>query len=289
MRLSSGQEPLSRQPLPGDARTIEAVTENVLERPTWSPLARYRRSLWLLTARDLKVRYSTSALGYVWSILDPLVMASIYWFVFTQVFHRPVGNEPYIVFLLSALLPWMWFNGAISDSTRAFLREAKLIRSTRIPRTIWVMMLVLSKGVEFLASLPVLAFFAIVTGAVLRWQLIYYIPAIVLQGFLTVGVGLIVAPLVVFFRDLERATKLALRFLFYASPIIYGVNDLPANLHFWAAFNPLVGIFSMYRAAFFPQQLDWFTVGIGAIMTAIIFVIGVLVFRRTERAVLKEI
>ena len=66
---------------------------------------RYRHALRLLTVRDLRVRYSTSALGYLWSILDPLVMSAIYWFVFTQVFHRgKVGEEPYIVFLLSALL-----------------------------------------------------------------------------------------------------------------------------------------------------------------------------------------
>lgn len=91
----------------------------------------------MLTVRDLRVRYSTSALGYFWSILDPLVMAGIYWFVFTQVFDRDVGESPYIVFLLTALLPWMWFNGAVGDCTRAFLKEARLIRSTKIPRTIW--------------------------------------------------------------------------------------------------------------------------------------------------------
>ena len=116
------------------------------------------------------MRYSTSVLGYFWSILDPLVMAGIYWFVFTQVFDRGVGHEPYIVFLLSGLLPWMWFTGAISDATRAFLREAKLIRSTKIPRTIWVARLVLSKGIEFVASIPVLAIFAIATGATLHWE-----------------------------------------------------------------------------------------------------------------------
>ena len=65
---------------------------------------RYFHSLWLLSARDLRVRYSTSALGYLWSILDPLVMSLIYWFVFTQVFERTVGTEPYIVFLITALL-----------------------------------------------------------------------------------------------------------------------------------------------------------------------------------------
>lgn len=252
-------------------------------------MARYRHSLWLLTVRDLRVRYSTSALGYVWSILDPLLMASIYWFVFTQVFERTVGEQPYIVFLLSALLPWMWFNGAVSDSTRAFIREAKLVRSTKIPRTIWVNRLVLSKGIEFLASIPVIAIFAIATGAELHWQVVYFPLAVLLQAILVMGVGLIVAPLVVFFRDLERATKLALRFLFYASPIIYGVTDLPDGIHFWASFNPLAGIFSLYRAAFFPDQLDWTIVGIGAAVSVTLLGLGLYIFKRSERAVLKEI
>lgn len=254
-----------------------------------TPFARYRHSLWLLTQRDLRVRYSTSLLGYFWSLLDPLVMAGIYWFVFTQVFQRTVGDIPYIVFLLSALLPWMWFNGAVSDSTRAFLREAKLIRSTRIPRTIWVNRLVLSKGIEFLAAIPVLALFVIVYRAPVTADVVFFPLAILIQAILTAGVGLIVAPLVVFFRDLERAVKLVLRFLFYASPIIYGTADLPKELHFWAAFNPLSGIFSLYRSAFFPGQLDWYVVGVGAAISVAMLVVGIFVFSRTERAVLKEI
>lgn len=265
------------------------MSSTALPTRSWSPFARYRHSLWLLTVRDLRVRYSTSALGYVWSILDPLVMAGIYWFVFTVVFSRPVGAEPYIVFLLSALLPWMWFNGAVSDSTRAYLREAKLIRSTKIPRTIWVARLVLSKGIEFVASIPVLAIFAIFSGATLHWEAVFFLLAIIIQAILTMGVGLIVAPLVVFFRDLDRATKLVLRFLFYASPIIYGLSDLPAELRGWATLNPLFGIFSLYRAAFFPEQLDWSAVIVGSGVSVVLLTIGILVFARTERAVLKEI
>ena len=256
----------------------------------WSPSQRYLRSLWLLTTRDLKVRYSTSFLGYFWSVLEPLVMAGIYWFVFTQIIHRAVGAEPYMVFLLGGLLPWTWFNGAISDATRAFTREAKLIRSTTIPRTIWVARLVLSKGIEFLLSLPVLALFVIFSpGAKVGWELVFFPLAILLQAILTCGVALIVAPLVVFFRDLERAVKLVLRFLFYASPIIYGVENLPEQLHVWAAFNPLSGIFGLYRAGFFPQELDWFNVVISALMSLALLGIGLLVFRGSVRQVLKEI
>ncbi|MEJ3405021.1 ABC transporter permease [Rathayibacter sp. YIM 133350] len=254
-----------------------------------SPAQRYRHSLWLLTRRDLRVRYSTSALGYLWSILDPLLMSAIFWFVFTQVFHRGSGLEPYIVLLLSALLPWTWFNGAVSDCTRAFLREAKLIRSTMIPRSIWVNRLVLSKGIEFLAALPVLALFAIFSGAKVNIELALFPLAVVLQAVLTIGIGLIVAPLVVFFRDLERAIKLILRLLFYASPIVYGLGDLPDGFRFWAAFNPLSGIFSLYRAGFFPSELNWFDVGVSAVMSLGFLALGIFVFGRLVRSVLKEI
>lgn len=275
-----------------------------------SRFARYRQSLWLLTRRDLRVRYSTSILGYLWSILDPLVMSAIYWFVFTIIFKRDIGEEPYIVFLLAALLPWMWFNGAVSDSTRAFLREAKLIRSTMIPRSIWVNRIVASKGIEFLFALPVLALFAVFSGASVNVDILLFPLAVAIQTILTVGIGLIVAPLVVFFRDLERAVKLALRFLFYASPIIYSARDLPGGCgaaiaaqecaasgeagalfswHFWSAFNPLTGIFSLYRSAFFPKELDWFLVIVGTLVSLALLGVGCLVFKRFERDVLKEI
>jgi ABC-2 type transport system permease protein len=275
------------------------VSAAVEARPAGSPFRRYRHSLWLLTTRDLKVRYSTSFLGYFWSILDPLVMAAIYWFVFTKIFDRGVGHEPYIVFLLTALLPWTWFNGSISDATRAFTREAKLIRSTKIPRTIWVARLVLSKGIEFLASIPVIAFFALITlgtqdPAQLRWGVLLVPLAVVMQAILTLGIGFIVAPLVVFFRDLERAVKLGLRFLFYASPIVWGLADLESHrdlawLRVAAAFNPVSGIFSLYRASFFPKELNWFDVGVSAVLCVAIFCIGLVVFQRTIKTVLKEI
>lgn len=273
------------------SHTIGPVTSYAEVRPTQrTPFARYRHSLWLLTKRDLRVRYSTNALGYFWSILDPLLMAAIYYFVFVFIFHRgSVGEQPYIVFLLSALLPWMWFNGTISDCTRAYMREAKLIRSTTIPRTIWVNRIVLSKGIEFVAALPVLAIFAIVFGARVNIDAIYFPLAIVLQAILSVGVGMIVAPLVVFFRDLERAVKLILRMLFYASPIIYGIEAVPESVRHLTIFNPLTGILTLYRAAFFPGELDWKAVIVAAISSVILLAIGMWVFARTQRAVLKEI
>jgi ABC-2 type transport system permease protein len=265
------------------------VTAVATQRPRATGVRRYRQILWLLTSRDLKVRYTTSRLGYLWSILDPLLMSGIYYFVFTVIFHRSVGETPYIIFLLSGLLAWQWFNGAVSDATKAFTSDAKLVRSTKIPRTIWVNRIVASKGIEFLFSIPVLAFFAVITRAPIHWQVVFVPLVIILQGILITGLGLIIAPLVVFFRDLERATRLILRFLFYASPIIYGTNNLPEHFRLFAAFNPLSGIFGLYRGAFFPDQISVTEVVVGGIMCFVILGVGILVFRKSERAVLKEI
>jgi ABC-2 type transport system permease protein len=265
------------------------VTAPTHARDSWSTARRYRHSLWLLTSRDLRVRYSTSFLGYLWSVLDPLAMSAIYYFVFTVVFQRDVGFEPYIVFLLAGLLPWMWLSGAVSDSTRAFIKESRLIRSTKVPPTIWVARLTLAKGIEFVAALPVLALFAILAGATVGWEIVLFPLGIALQAVLVLGIGLLVAPLVVFFRDLERAVKLVLRFAFYATPIIYDLGDLPASLQTLGALNPLAGILSLYRAAFFPEALDWTAVAISAGMTLLVLLVGALVFRSSIRAVLKEV
>lgn len=250
---------------------------------------RYLHSLWLLSARDLRVRYATSALGYLWSVLDPLVMSAIYWFVFTVVFGRGVGEEPYIVFLITALLPWVWFNAAVSDFTRAFNKDARLVRSTAIPRSIWVNRIVLSKGIEFLCSLPVLVVFAVFAGATVGWGLLLFPLAVLLQTALLVGLGLIVAPLCVMWGDLERTTRLILRALFYATPIIYGITDLPEPFRDIAAFNPLAGIFTLYRAGFFPDQWNTLSVLVGAVVTVVILLLGMWTFARLERSVLKEL
>ncbi|MGO4487749.1 ABC transporter permease [Microbacterium sp. 2RAF4] len=259
---------------------------------------RYLHSLWLLSARDLKVRYSTSILGYLWSVLDPLVMSVIYWFVFTQVFKRDVGEEPYIIFLISALLPWVWFNSSVSDFTKAFKKDSRLVRSTAIPRSIWVNRIVLSKGIEFLFSLPVLVLFIVVNLLVeadpnrtvqIGWGVLWLPLAVVLQTILLIGLGLLVAPLCVLFVDLERTTALILRAMFYATPIIYNVTDLPGMFQTLGAFNPLAGIFMLYRMPFFPDQWNTFTLTISIAMSLLILALGIWAFRKLERPVLKEL
>jgi ABC-2 type transport system permease protein len=248
-----------------------------------------RRTVQLLVARDLKVRYASSALGYVWSVLEPLLMSLIYWFVFTQVFHRSVGEDPYIVFLLAGLLPWTWFTAGLTEGAKVLRSEAKLVRSTNLPREVWVLRVVMSKAVEFFLSLPVLGLFVACTGAPVNWRIVLLLPAAVMLAVLLTGLGLLLAPLVVLFNDLERIIKLALRLGFYMSPVVFTVDDVPTPFAAAFAANPLAGIFELMRAGFFPSQLEWLHVGSSAVVCLVALVLGWVVFAKLERTVLKEI
>ena len=270
------------------ARTGSARrTPGLIARPR--ALWHRRRAVQLLVTRDLKVRYASSALGYLWSVLEPLLLAGIYWFIFTQVFTRTVGTEPYLVFLLAGLLPWTWFNGAVTDAARALHTEAKLVRSTNVPREVWVVRVVLSKGVEFLLSLPVLFLFALVYRVPVDWHLVLLVPGVLLMAVLALGVGLLLAPLVVLVRDLERVVRIALRLGFYASPVIFAVDDVPAPFDTLFAVNPLAGVFELCRAGFFPGAVQWGHVGLSVVVSVALLLVGWLVFAQLERTVLKEI
>lgn len=255
-------------------------------------IVRDRSTLWLLIKRDIKVRYSDSVLGYMWSVLDPLLMSLIYWFVFTQIFDRKVGGEPYIIFLLVALLPWMWFTTGLSEGSKALQTQARLVRSTAIPREIWVLRSVFAKGIEFGFSLPVLAIFMFFYRPEFNQFIWLFLVGILLQFVLLTGVSLFLAPLVVLLKDLEPLIRIGLRFLFYASPVIYGMADvidmLPEKLQLVYLLNPMSGIFSSYRSGFFLSEQYWPAIGMAAVISFVTLIAGWWVFAKLERTVLKE-
>jgi ABC-type polysaccharide/polyol phosphate export permease len=255
---------------------------------------RRRSIVWTLVRRDLRVRYSRSILGYVWTVLDPLLMASVYFVVFTFVFKaQRVADTPYFLYLLSGLLGWQWFTASVNDTTKSLIQEARLVRSTNLPREVWVVRCVVAKGVEYLLSLPVLIGFVIYYLAVgqvqLDWELVLFPLGFAIQFVLLVGLGLFLAPITVLATDRQRVVRIVLRFLFYLSPVLYGAHSVPDTLRAVLVFNPLNGILSLYRGGLFERGVSWVDVGVSAGIALVALVAGITVFQRLERAVLKEI
>ena len=252
----------------------------------------YRRILALLIGRDLKVRYAGSALGYIWSVLDPLLMSLVYYVIFTKIFKRGgIGEDPYMVFLLCGQLPWQWFNTGVTSAARALRTEAQMVRSTNVPRELWIVRTVASSGVQYLLSLPVLAAFALGYLKAPHKEIVLMPVAMLLEAVLLIGIGLILSPLTILVPDIDRLIRIGLRIGFYMSPVLYSLNNVAKvkKLHTVFSLNPLAGILSLYRAAFFPGELRWAYVLHATIGSLIVLIVGLFVFARLERAVLKEI
>ncbi len=261
-------------------------------------LVQRRRILFLLVRRDLKVRYSDSALGYIWTVLDPLMMGLVYWFVFDVIFNRgkAIAGDPYLPYLLLALMPWQWASSCISGSTRVLSGDARLIRSVDVPREMWLLRLIGSKFAEFLFTIPVLILFAIGFQLSVGWEIIFFPIAIGMQFVLLLGIALCLAPLAVLVPDVERMMRVTNRVLLYLCPVIYGsfaifqspsIPDVIKQVYAW---NPFTTILTMYRKGFYAEEDLPFSVALrGGISCLVIFVVGVYIFRRLEPAVLKEI
>lgn len=260
-----------------------------------------RKVLETLVRRDLRVRYARSWLGYLWTLIDPLAMGLVYWFVFGKLMHRGGADIgfPYIVFLMAAMLPWNWFNQSINETSRALYAERLLVRSTNIPRELWVIRVVIAKGIEFLLSLPILAvfivFYMIQGEQTLNWNLVWILPALLIQFVLLVGMGLVMAPVTALVDDFARLVRIALRMLFYFTPIVYSL-DLVDERAPWAApymlLNPLVGVTDMFRIGLTPSshyEPLWHAWVVAAAIALAWLAFGMWVFRKLEPAVLKEI
>jgi ABC-2 type transport system permease protein len=252
----------------------------------------YRRILKLLVARDLKVRYAGSILGYLWTILDPLLMSVVYWVVFTKLFQRNIGYSPYILFLVAGQLPWFWFNSGVSATARALRSEAQMVRSSNVPRELWIIRTIVSKGIEYLLSLPVLAIFALAYWKAPSWHLVLLPLAWLMIFILLMGFGMLLAPLTVLVRDVDRLIPIFMRVMFYMSPVLYSLHvalDRATQLRYIYDINPIVGPLLLSRACFFPQELRWNYVWHSGVVDVLIFLIGLFAFTRLERQVLKEI
>ena len=251
----------------------------------------HRQVLRMLVLRDLQKQYTRFRLGYLWTLLEPLGMAVVLWFVFTQLLGgRQLGLQPYFLFLAVAILPWWWFSKGVSGAARTFRRNPALLRLSLLPTKIWVIRIVFVSLAEYVLSLPVILIAMLITGTFPGPLIILFPVAIVLQFFLMYGLAMLIAAGAAVIPDLARIVRIVLRATFYLSPVLYSVSNIPAAAQVIAAFNPLVGVLGLYRIGFWPTEiasLPHYGISIG--VTVGIFIVGSVVFHRLEGRILKGV
>ncbi len=209
----------------------------------------------VLTEKDIKGRYKNSWLGYAWSVLNPLAFATVYYFAF-GIFMR-VQITDYPLFLVAGLFPWQWISHSMSAAPNIFVANATLLKKVRFARHVLVASAVLSDGLHFLMSIPVVLVFLTIYHVPPTWVWLIGVPVLAgIQLVMVYGVSLLVATLNLFLRDLDRLTILFMSFLFFLTPIAYTSAMVPLQYQNYLYLNPFAPLILNWQQLFLTGTLS---------------------------------
>jgi lipopolysaccharide transport system permease protein len=246
-------------------------------------LVHYRELIRNLVARDLKVRYRNSILGFIWCLLNPLLMMGVFTFVFTVLMKNNIPNYP--VFVLTGLLAWNFHQTAVMGGINSIVTNSGLVMKVYFPREVLPISTVLSNAVNFVLAL--IALFAMIFA--FRIQLsasLLLLPVILgIQIIFTSGLALFLSALTVFFRDVGIITETALLAWFFLTPIFYRMQDLfPAYSRLMYMANPMASIIAAYQDILYRGGMPAMDFVARTFVTSIVvLVVGYVFFRRSAK------
>ncbi len=241
----------------------------------------YRELIRILTITDLKNRYQNTSLGFFWSILSPLLLAMVLYFVFRTLFRQ---EENFAINLLVGIMAWRFFSVGTMSSLSSIVGKPSLVTKVYIPRQILVLSNVLSNLIssmlEFLVLVPII--FVLLGNLPLTILLFPVIHSV--YFCLIFGAGLFLSALFVYFRDLNQIWEVLVNILFFTSPIIYPLSIVPDYLMPYYMLNPLTALITMYRDVMVNGSLPSFNnLAVALGLGAIIFLIGSFTFNKLQR------
>jgi ABC-type polysaccharide/polyol phosphate export permease len=241
----------------------------------------YRDLILTLVARELKVRYRRSTIGFLWTMLQPLLMMGVYNLVFSNLFRAPI--EDYAIYALAGILFWNFFSQSIVSSMNSLRGNAQLLQKLPVPKAVFPLATVLSGLLNLLFALVPMLLILLITRHHLSWSLLFLPVSILLAGLFTLGAGLLLSPLAVFFHDVVELIGVLLTLLMYLTPLFYRMQDLPGKVRWIVRFNPLRSILEVFRDPIYFAKvppLSHLAVSFGIAVVAL--VIGALAFRRSS-------
>jgi lipopolysaccharide transport system permease protein len=255
----------------------------------WVPLNlrdiwQYRDLLYILTMRDIKVRYKQTVLGALWAIIQPLFAMLIFTLFFGRLAGMPSDGIPYPLFAYAALLPWTFFSNAVTGSGNSLVGNANLITKIYFPRMIIPIATVVAGLLDFLIAFGLLIFLMFYYAVGLSINILMLPVLVILTSFLAIGIGMWVSALTVKFRDIRYALPFLIQLGMFATPIIYPSSLVPEKWRWLLSLNPLTGQIEAYRSAFFGKPFDWLSLGISVVLTLAILFYAAYTFRRMEKS-----
>jgi lipopolysaccharide transport system permease protein len=243
----------------------------------------HRDLFYFLVWRDVKVRYKQTALGVVWAVLQPLLTMVVFTAIFGRLAGVPSDGEPYPIFVYAGLLPWSFFNQAVTTSSNSLVGNAALITKVYFPRLVIPGAAVGAGLVDFAIAAVILFVMAFHYGVAFGASILMLIPLALLTMLFAAGVGMWMSALNVKYRDVRYALPFVLQIWMYVTPIIYPVTFIPQRWRWLIVLNPLSGIIQGFRSAIFSRPFDWSGIAVSAAMTVSVLIYAAFAFRRMER------
>ena len=268
--------------------TAQALEQPVRQKTGVGLLLQFRQLIGLLVMRELKVRYKRSVLGVFWTMLNPLLLMIVYSIVFTTVMPSPQHN--FSLFLLSALLPWLFFSTAVLQGVTSVLINQELIRKVRLPQAVFPLAVVGGNLVNFVLSFAPLLLLMLVLRQPFTKAMFFLPISVFLLAVFTSGVTLLFATLTVFFRDVRHLAEVMLQVLMYLSPVLYDMPMLGEHKLWWFGYfrafltaNPMTYLISLVRdPVYYGRVPDAFTLLVAAAGALASLLFGFAVFSRLE-------
>lgn len=244
----------------------------------------YKELLYFLTWRDFKVRYKQTTIGVLWAVFQPFITMVVFSVFFGGLLNVPSDGVPYPIFVYTGLLFWQFFSTALADTSNVLITNQPIITKIYFPRLLLPLSSVATKFIDFAIAALILVGMMVYYGYIPHLTGLLIIPLLLLITFMaSVGLGLFLAALNVKYRDVRYVLPFFLQILLFLTPVIYPAG-IAGKYSYLLALNPMMGVIQSARAALLGTTvLNWTLIGISLISTFILLLIGVYVFKKTER------
>lgn len=246
---------------------------------------RYRELLFFLTWRDIKVRYKQTVLGVAWALLRPLIDMAVLSLVFGVWLKVDSGDKdiPYPIFLFAARLPWNFFSDSLNKSAISVVASGHVLTKVYFPRLIIPVASIGAGLIDFAIAGLIMIGLMLYYGIVPTASVLMVIPLVALTVFVALGVGTFLSVMTTAYRDLRQVSGFMVRIWMFLTPVLYPMSKISPDRQWIMSLNPMAGIVDAYRSALLGKPFNWQNLGISCAVSVVVFIAGLMFFRRMER------